>query len=86
MKRSSRDLGLAEFDSCVNLIFPTVLLTVACFDSNPKVSFEREKNRPLRSLFCVCRLVSLITLPKRFKFRLCTATVGDAHPIETKGK
>ena len=38
MKRSLRDLGLAEFDSCVNLIFPAVL-----FVNGLQVSIQIEK-------------------------------------------
>ena len=52
LKRSLRDLGLAEFDPCVNFIFPAVLFINGLrFDTNPKSVFAKEKNWPLRSPF-----------------------------------
>ena len=90
VERSSRDLSLATFDPCVNLIFPPAVLFInGCtfgFKSEKCLS-EREKPAFTKS-FCVCRL--LRTLPKkgaRFKYRLNTTNVlGRCSLRRDKGK
>ena len=55
-----------------------------------KVSLRIEKEKPsFTKSFCVCKLVSLIILPKkdaRFKFRLNSTNAGDVDSVETEGK
>ena len=90
MERSLRDLGLAAFDPCVNLIFPAVLFINGLYVrfNSEKCLCERE-NPAFTKSFCVYRLASLITLPRkgtRFKFRLNTANVRNVHSVDTNGK
>ena len=60
-------LGLAEFDPCVNLIFPAVLSINGLHVSIQigEVSLRKKKNPAFTKSFSICSLVSLTSLPKK---------------------
>ena len=64
MKRSLRDLGLAEFNPCVNFI-GSLFYGLHVSIQIGKVSLPKRKKPAFTKTFNVCRLVSLIILPKK---------------------